>query len=94
MYLTDTTGGREKQLLVPTLFYQLPSTSVEVEDNIEKTLYQGMVRGEDQNYLKNFRLRMWIDEKTNFGNGDYNDKTFQVTVNVYANTSVVSESTT
>ncbi len=32
---------------------------------------------------------MWIDENTDFTDGEYNNKFFTVTVNVYANASII-----
>ena len=55
---------------------------------IEKVLYNGMVYKNNNNYEKNFRLRMWVDENVEITNGDsstnYNNKTFAITVNIYA----------
>ena len=68
-------------------------------NNSEKLVYAGNVLGTTANYDEVFRLRMWIDEDTDFSpkkdtngryiveNGEYvypyNDKEFTVTVNVY-----------
>ena len=43
------------------------------------------------NYEKNFRLRMWVADDTDFTDGSMNDKTFTLTVNVYADGKVVTD---
>lgn len=77
-------------------FSELNQTSVAVTDGtIEKTIYNGSVPASSTNYEKNFRLRMWIADDTDYSpneNGEYpmNNKKFTVTVNVYANATVVT----
>lgn len=81
-------------------YSELNQTTTAVADGIvEKTIYRGMVDAKTTEYEKNFRLRMWISDDTDFspvedeeGNDNYpmNNKKFTVTVNVYANAAVVS----
>lgn len=81
-------------------YSELTQTSVPVGVGvIEKTIYTGTVNANTTNYEKNFRLRMWISDDTDYsptqdeqGNDIYpmNNKKFTVTVNVYANATVVS----
>ena len=74
-------------------FSELNQTSVAVTDGtIEKTIYNGSVPASSTNYEKNFRLRMWIADDTDNESGEYpmNNKKFTVTVNVYANATVVT----
>lgn len=77
-------------------FSELNQTSVAVTDGtIEKTIYNGSVPASSTNYEKNFRLRMWIADDTDYSpneSGEYpmNNKKFTVTVNVYANATVVT----
>lgn len=77
-------------------FSELNQTSVAVTDGtIEKTIYNGSVPASSTNYEKNFRLRMWIADDTDYSpneKGEYpmNNKKFTVTVNVYANATVVT----
>lgn len=83
-----------------TRFSELNQTSVAVTDGtIEKTIYNGSVPANSTNYEKNFRLRMWIADDVDYsptkdseGNDVYpmNNKKFTVTVNVYANATVVT----
>ena len=102
VYLTDTTDTTERVLVAPTKYNQLADTKVEVNGNIEKTLYQSTIKANTTNYEKSFRLRIWIDEATDFsptkdssGNQvyPYNDKTFKATVNVYSNVDIEKETT-
>ena len=62
--------------------------------SIEKILYEKTITSSDLTngkYEQDFRLRMWIDENTDFSDGTYNNQTFKIIVNVNANvdTSVV-----
>ena len=91
VYLTDMEGDADTEILAPTLYSSLTQTNVDVGDEVEKTIYTGSVLGGELTYLKEFRLRMWIDEESN--QDDINGKTFTATVNVYANVEVVSQET-
>ena len=87
IYLQDTNDNSD--LLVPTLYSNLKQTNVDVDDNIEKTLYTGAVKSGEVAYLKSFRLRMWVD--SNSTQEEVNGKTFKATVNVYANAKLASD---
>ena len=87
VYLTDETESTD--IVEPTLYSKLTQTNIDVGSNIEKTLYKGEVAGNTNNYLKTFRLRMWIDENSN--QNDINGKSFTGMVNVYSNAKVISE---
>ena len=88
LYLTEV-DGIEKELLLDN-YYNLEQTSTKVPDGVvEKTIYEGTVPANTKNYEKNFRLRMWIDNNADFSQGDMNNKTFTVTVNVYSTGKVV-----
>ena len=91
VYLTDMTEDSDIEILEPTLYSNLTRTNIEVGDEIEKTLYNGSVLGGELTYLKEFRLRMWIDEGSN--QDEISGKTFTATVNVYANAKLVEEPT-
>ena len=98
VYLTEV-DGEEKGILLDK-YSNLEQTSVNVPSGtVEKTIYTGIVPANNGNYEKNFRLRMWIDNSVDFspvkdesGNDiyPYNNKTFTLTVNVYANGKVVT----
>ena len=91
VYLTEKDGDKETSIVSPTIYSNLSQTKINVKDNIEKTLYYGSVSGNTENYVKEFRLRMWLKEGLDFTGGEYNRKTFTTTVNVYADTNVVVE---
>ena len=91
VYLTDMTEDSDIEILEPTLYSNLTRTNIEVGDEIEKTIYTGSVLGGELTYLKEFRLRMWLDEGSN--QDDISGKTFTATVNVYANAKLVEEPT-
>ncbi len=87
LYLTEVDGTEQEILL--DKYSNLTQTNTKVPDGIvEKTIYEGTVPA-NTNYEKNFRLRMWIDNDTDFSDGSMNNKTFTVTVNVYSTGKVV-----
>lgn len=96
IYLTEVSADIETELLLNT-YNNLNQTSVDVpEGTIEKVIYTDTVPAGSTNYEKNFRLRMWISDAIKFsqnadGTYPYNGKTFALTVNVYANGTVVEE---
>ena len=100
VYLTEV-DGEESELLLDN-YSNLKGTDTTIPEGIvEKTLYKGKVPANTTKYEKNFKLRMWLDEGVDFspvkddsGNDTYpyNGKTFTLTVNVYANANVVTES--
>ena len=89
VYLTDKTETTEKEELEPTNFNKLTQTNIDVGSEIEKTIYSGSVDGNTTDYKKDFRLRMWVDEKSS--QTDINGKEFTTMVNVYSNAKVISE---
>mgnify|MGYP004496452683 CR=1 FL=1 len=91
IYLTDRTETQETSLLEPTKYSELTQTSINVGNEIEKTIYKSSVAGGEVSYRKDFRLRMWIDETSN--QDDINGKEFTAMVNVYANAELITEQT-
>ena len=90
LYLTEVNENEQEILL--DKYSNLTQTSTKVpEGTVEKTIYEGEVSANTSNYEKNFRLRMWLDNDTDFSDGSVNSKTFTVTVNVYANGKVVTD---
>ena len=90
VYLTEVKGDVETEILLDQ-YSNLVQTSISVPENItEKTIYTDTVPANSADYEKNFRLRMWISEDTDFSDGSMNGKTFTLTVNVYANAEIVS----
>lgn len=101
LYLTEVEGATENALLFD-LYSNLTQTSLNVPSGIvEKTIYTDTIAANTNNYQKDFRLRMWIPNDIEFytkdANGNdvygYNDKSFTVTVNVYAEAEVVTSGT-
>ena len=100
LYLTEKEGETEKGILLNTYDELEDTKQVTATGYTEKVIYIGKVPANQSNYEKNFRLRMWIDEKTDFSGKEeetgnvtypYNGKTFTLTVNVYSNGKVVTE---
>jgi len=83
VYLTELEGLEEKEILLDN-YSNLPQTN-KTDKYTEKTIYTDEVPINTESYEKNFRLRMWIDEKSDYSSGEYNGKTFTLTVNVYSN---------
>lgn len=91
IYLTEVVGESEIELLLDN-YSNLEQTSITVPENTtEKVIHTDKVPAGSSNYEKNYRLRMWIDSETDFSDGSMNDKTFKITVSVYANAKVVTE---
>ena len=87
VYLQD--GIDQTELLTPTLYSKLVQTTTDVGNNVEKSIYKGEVAGNTNNYLKTFRLKMWLDENADLS--VIGGQTFTATVNVYSNAKVISE---
>ena len=89
VYLTEVNGTEQELLL--SKYSELSQTDrVDANKYIEKVLYESRVPANTSNYEKNFRLRMWVSDDTDFSDGSMNDKTFTLTVNVYADGKVVT----
>ncbi|MBD9106029.1 cadherin-like beta sandwich domain-containing protein, partial [bacterium] len=90
VYLTEVNGTEQELLL--SKYSELDQTDkVDSSKYDERILYEATVPANTKNYEKNFRLRMWVDENTDFSDGSMNDKTFTLTVNVYADGKVVTD---
>ncbi len=89
VYLTEN-NGTEQELLLSKYSELNQIDKVDASKYTEKLLYEGRVPANTSNYEKNFRLRMWVSDDTNFSDGSMNDKTFTLTVNVYADGKVVT----
>ena len=90
VYLTEVNGTEQELLL--SKYSELDQTDkVDSSKYDERILYEATVPANTSNYEKNFRLRMWVDENTDFSDGSMNDKTFTLTVNVYADGKVVTD---
>ena len=90
VYLTEVNGTEQELLL--SKYSELDQTDkVDSSKFDERILYEATVPANTSNYEKNFRLRMWVDENTDFTDGSMNDKTFTLTVNVYADGKVITD---
>ena len=87
VYLQD--GIDQTELLTPTLYSKLMQTTTDVGNNVEKSIYKGEVAGNTNNYLKTFRLKMWLDENADLS--VIGGQTFTATVNVYSNAKLLQE---
>ena len=90
VYLTEV-NGTEQELLLSKYSELSQTDKVDSSKFDERILYEATVPANTGNYEKNFRLRMWVDENTDFSDGSMNDKTFTLTVNVYADGKVVTD---
>ena len=90
VYLTEVNGTEQELLL--SKYSELDQTDkVDSSKYDERILYEATVPANTKNYEKNFKLRMWISDDTDFSDGSMNDKTFTLTVNVYADGKVVTD---
>ena len=90
VYLTEVNGTEQELLL--SKYSELSQTDrVDANKYTEKVLYESRVPANTANYENNFRLRMWVSDDTDFTDGSMNDKTFTLTVNVYADGKVVTD---
>ena len=101
VYLTEIEGEQEveSELTVSSghvkTFNVLNQTDViSANDEIEKTVYQGVIPADTANYEKNFRLRIWtsdtVTSSTKLTPEDIAQNIlFQVELNVYANVKTV-----
>jgi len=89
VYLTK--GETNEEVLLDNYSELTQTQKVDENKWTEKTIYTGKVPSNTPDYEESFSLRMWLDEKTRFDTTDMNDKTFTLTVNVYANAKVVTE---
>ena len=90
VYLTEV-NGTEQELLLSKYSELSQTDKVDSSKFDERILYEATVPANTANYEKNFRLRMWVSDDTDFTDGSMNDKTFTLTVNVYADGKVVTD---
>ena len=89
VFLTEL-NGTEQELLLSKYSELSQTDKVDISKYDERILYEGTVPANTSNYEKNFRLRMWVSDDIDFSDGSMNDKTFTLTVNVYADGKVVN----
>ena len=90
VYLTEV-NGTEQELLLSKYSELSQTDKVDISKYDERILYEATVPANTSNYEKNFKLRMWVSDDTDFSDGSMNDKTFTLTVNVYADGKVVTD---
>ena len=90
VYLTEV-NGTEQELLLSKYSELSQTDKVDSSKFDERILYEGTVPANTANYEKNFKLRMWVSDDTDFSDGSMNDKTFTLTVNVYADGKVITD---
>ena len=90
VYLTEV-NGTEQELLLSKYSELSQTDKVDISKYDERILYEATVPANTANYEKNFKLRMWVSDDTDFSDGSMNDKTFTLTVNVYADGKVVTD---
>ena len=90
VYLTEV-NGTEQELLLSKYSELSQTDKVDISKYDERILYEDTVPANTSNYEKNFKLRMWVSDDTDFSDGSMNDKTFTLTVNVYADGKVVTD---
>ena len=90
VYLTEV-NGTEQELLLSKYSELSQTDKVDSSKFDERILYEATVPANTSNYEKNFRLRMWVSDDTDFSDGSMNDKTFTLTVNVYADGKVITD---
>ena len=90
VYLTEV-NGTEQELLLSKYSELSQTDKVDISKYDERILYEATVPANTPNYEKNFRLRMWVSDDTDFSDGSMNDKTFTLTVNVYADGKVITD---
>ena len=90
VYLTEV-NGTEQELLLSKYSELSQTDKIDISKYDERILYEATVPANTSNYEKNFRLRMWVSDDTDFTDGSMNDKTFTLTVNVYADGKVVTD---
>ena len=88
----NTTVANEEEV-VTSLYSNLTDTTH--NGYSEKVLYTSVVPANNNQYNQGYRLKMWIDENTDYSpvNGEYpyENKTFTVMVNVYSNGKTLTE---
>ena len=90
VYLTEV-NGTEQELLLSKYSELSQIDKVDISKYDERILYEATVPANTPNYEKDFRLRMWVSDDTDFSDGSMNDKTFTLTVNVYADGKVITD---
>ena len=89
LYLTKVDNSNNETEVELSKYSDL--TTVTKNNHQEKLLHIDKVPANSNGYTQKYRLRMWIDNSTDFSDGTYNNKEFSVMVNVYSSGHVETE---
>ena len=85
LYLTKVSGNSEEQKVLSIYSDLDDSTNTLAQQYGDKTLYEDEIPADSTNFVENYRLRMWLDNSVDLSDGTFNNKTFSIKINVYAN---------
>ena len=89
-YRAGTVGEEEEIKIVNySDLSQYEHKTIDLSKYTEKLLYRSRVP-ENTNYKETYRIRMWIDENTDFTQAKYNNANFGLTINVYSDGKIKS----
>lgn len=88
IYLTKVDDSNNEEVVKEVKYSELPT--ITRNGYTEKQVYRTEVPSDTKDYNQKYRLRMWVDGEADFSNG-YSNKTFGITVNVYANDAGIEE---
>jgi len=89
LYLTKVDNSNNETEVELAKYSELQT--VTKNNHQEKLLHIDKVPANSNGYTQKYRLRMWIDNGTDFSDGTYNNKEFSVMVNVYSSGHVETE---
>ena len=92
IYLTDQSDQEIEAPIIYSDLDQYRNDNIDLSKYTEKLIHQDKVPADEDNYEQTYRLRMWIDNDTEYlvqENGvntyPYEGKTFTLKINVYSN---------
>ena len=71
---------------------QYTNSGIDLSNHTEKLVYANNIPNSNP-YSQKYRLRMWLDEKTDFTMAKYNNASFSLNINVYSNGKVTPDMT-
>lgn len=88
----DVMGEEEVITTTYDKLVQYTNDSIDLSNHTEKLVYANKIPDSNP-YSQKYRLRMWIDEKTDFSIIKYNGANFSLSVNVYSNGKIAPDLT-
>ena len=90
LYITEITNEGEVELASSintdgTVKTISEYSDTEITDATGKTIYDETIMKNTKNYLKRFRVRMWIDENMDSSDTTYANTSGSIKINIYAN---------